>query len=72
MSKWTEQQRDAARDYIGEAQPNNPAVLVANIEDFMPPNIRRGFEKLFARMASRVATRDELAPSVLHDGESAS
>lgn len=54
MTAWTEQQRDAARDYIGEAQPNNPAVLVNNIEDFMPANVRRGFEKLFARLAPRV------------------
>lgn len=48
---WSAAQRDAVREYLGEAQPNNPAILISNIEEFMPPNIRRGFEKLFDRIS---------------------
>lgn len=50
---WSRTQREAVKDYLGDAQPNNAAVLVNNIEDFMPDNIRNGFEKLFARLAPK-------------------
>lgn len=61
QTDWTPDQREAAREFIGEVMPNNPAILVNNIEAFMPAQFRRGFEKLFAKLGERKRERSSLA-----------
>ena len=58
-NQWTQQQRDAVRAFLGEAQPNNHAILVKNIETFMPRNWRDGFEALFAKLAEAPKSEKE-------------
>lgn len=67
---WTKAKREAARAFIAEVMPNNPAQLVANIEDFMPPTFRRGFEELFTALER--ARSAEVDPWVVWSGAHAS
>jgi hypothetical protein len=60
QDKWTEPQREAARQFIGITMPSNPAVLVSNIEEFMPETFRRAFEAAFVALEGGEYTPREM------------
>jgi hypothetical protein len=55
MPEWTESQRDAAQAFLAEAMPIPRAMESRQVEVEMPPNWRRGFGRLFKRLAPPAA-----------------
>lgn len=51
---WSERQREAVRTFLGSVQPSNPALLVSNIEEFMPAHWRAAFEAMFRALAPSI------------------
>jgi len=50
MTTWTDTQREAVKAFLVEAMPIPAYHQSPRIEETVPPNWRRGFEKLFKRL----------------------
>jgi hypothetical protein len=49
---WSDVHREAARAFLSRVMPQNPSILVENLEDIMPVTWRSAFEELFDRVES--------------------